>query len=240
MAARVEDVHESLAQARHGATIPRRVLLSVSDVQLAAQVLNVERRITAGDVAVGESAVQRGPLELTVDDVDLAVVEVGSVQEMRGADVARGEASVDRAVDRLEADFRESGKLSKGGLYRITDRRVPAGDRPGLRREDEHGRPGVRAVRHREVGRVAGAHDRLVDVEHLPGRLAARDVHLEGLEDRAAVDVAEVQLAQAPSARRHPKRTSVRRRGNAPGVDEGRVEIERDPDLVGNQIDLLK
>src|SRR5262245_34204004 len=116
MAARVEDIHESLAQARHGAAIPRRVLLGVSDVQLAAQILNVERRIAAGDVAVGESAVQRGPLELTVDDVDLAVVEVGGVQEMRRADVARGEAGVDSAVGRLEADFRESGKLPEGGL----------------------------------------------------------------------------------------------------------------------------
>src|SRR5262249_51481168 len=80
---------------------------------------------------------------------------------------AHGEAPVARPGGRLEADLGGPGKLPEGGLDGCPDPRVPAGDRPGLRREEEHRRPGVGAVAHREVGRVAGPHDRLVDVEHL-------------------------------------------------------------------------
>src|SRR5262249_34293806 len=153
--------------------------------QPAAQVLDVERGEPGGEVVVGERAEPVGAeghlVELAVEHVDLAVVEVGGVQEVRGADVADGQAGVDGPGGRLEADLRDPGQHPEGSLYGCTDPRVPAGDRPGQGREDEHGRPGLRAVGHGEVGRVAGPHDGLVDVEHLAGRPAARDHHLEGL-----------------------------------------------------------
>src|SRR5262249_44114287 len=152
---------------------------------------------------------QRDLVELAVDHVDLAVVEVGGVQVVRGTDVAGGETGVDSPVGRLEADLGLPGDraVPEGDL--LPDLRVPAGDGPGLGGEKEHGRAGIGAVGHREVGRVAGAHDGLVDVEHLAGRRPAWDVHLERLLDRAAVDVSYVQLAQACPGGRHPERPGV-------------------------------
>src|SRR5262249_43550632 len=130
-AAGVEDIHEPLARAGHGAAVPGGVLPGVRDVQLATQVLDVERGEPLRQVGVGEGAGQGGLVELAVDDVDLAVVEVGGVQEVRGADVAGREAGVDGPVGRLEADLRGAGQRSEGGLDVCPDPRVPAGDRPG-------------------------------------------------------------------------------------------------------------
>src|SRR5262249_31395437 len=146
VAAGVVDVHEPLAHAGYRAAVPRGVLLGVGDVQLAAQVLDVERGEPRGEVAVGERAepvdAEGDLVELAVEDVDLAVVEVGGVQEVRRADVGRGQAGVDGPVGRLEADLGDPGQHPEGSLYGRPDPRVPAGDPPGLRREEEHRRPG--------------------------------------------------------------------------------------------------
>src|SRR5262245_61697876 len=56
MAARVENVHEPQTLAGHRAAVPCGVLLRVGDVQLAAEVLNVEWRKSGGDIAVAEVA----------------------------------------------------------------------------------------------------------------------------------------------------------------------------------------
>src|SRR5262249_24519575 len=138
VAAGVEDVHESLALAGHRTAIPGRVLLGVGDVQVAAQILNVERRKPIREVWVDERPGLLRLVELAVDHVDLAVMEVGGVQEVRRADVSGGEARVDSPVCRLEAIFRGPGKHPEGSLDGCSDTRVPAGDRPGLRGEDKH------------------------------------------------------------------------------------------------------
>ena len=75
-----------------------RVLLGVGDVQLPADVLDVERRVAVRQVPVTEAAREMDAVELPVHHHDLVVVEVRRVEQLaRAVHEPEGEALEDRA-----------------------------------------------------------------------------------------------------------------------------------------------
>src|SRR5438093_372472 len=72
----VEDVDEAVPMAGD-VVVSVGVLVRVSDVDLAVEVLNAEGRIAGGDLGIVERAGERGGLEAGVEYVHAIVVEVG-------------------------------------------------------------------------------------------------------------------------------------------------------------------
>src|SRR5262249_20166495 len=129
--ARVEDIDEPVARPLD-VVLPVGVLLGVGDVELAAQILDVERGEAGRDGRVGEGAGEAGRGEGLVEDGDPATVGIGGVQEVRRAALTNGETLVDGAGSSY-------GGLGRSRGRRGRDRRVPAGDLARLCSEDEPG-----------------------------------------------------------------------------------------------------
>ena len=77
-----------------------RLLDGVGHVELVAQVLDVERRVALGDLAVEERAGPVDLVELGVEDVDRGGVEVRRVEPVAARAGREGQALVDRVLDR--------------------------------------------------------------------------------------------------------------------------------------------
>ena len=99
LAVGVEDVHVAVAGAGH-VIVLCGVLQGIGDVELAADVLDVERCEPGRQIGIGEGAGQGHGNEIGVEDIHPARAEVGRVQVVLPAAAAQGQALVDRPQGR--------------------------------------------------------------------------------------------------------------------------------------------
>src|SRR5947209_4757711 len=91
IASEVKNIHEAVARAREVSFVGR-VLLGVSDIELAGEVLDVEGGIAGqvmGGIRVGKSAGEGRGRKVLVKDVYGAGGEIGGVKEIARAIVAQ-------------------------------------------------------------------------------------------------------------------------------------------------------
>ena len=187
------------------------VCLRVRDEDVAAEVLDPERRIPLRQLRIAERARLLHELPVAADDVDAAVVEVGRVEPVACGREALVDGAPLRAVE------------ARHGRARA---RRPALDRAGLGGEDELRGHHRRAVRDQEL-RAA--------VEDRAGR-RARDLDDERpvrrRRERRPGCVVERRGVGAVVGDPPGRRRTLR---HAPGVDEVRIGDRRDARLIRDE-----
>src|SRR5581483_1666001 len=104
------------------------ILLGIGHVQLAACVVNVERRKARGKGGVLKASRHRGGLKTAVEHVYRSCVKVGCVEQGPGGVRSRRESFIDGAARRI-VDFQRTRRAAIPGRYSAV-----------LRGEDEAGR----------------------------------------------------------------------------------------------------
>src|SRR5207237_3258077 len=100
----VKDTNVTVAGAGHIIFLSR-ILQSVSDVELASQVLYVEGRVACGKRRVCKSTGQCGGSEILIEHVNLSRMKIGRIEKVRRAVIANRQTFIDSIGRR---DFRDS------------------------------------------------------------------------------------------------------------------------------------
>jgi hypothetical protein len=251
-----EDSDETEAGAGDG-IVPGSILLSVSDEQAAADVLDIEGREAGGNSLVVEGGfVERYALKIRVVDLDLGAAEIGDVEEFLALDFTGSHSLVDRAVRRalIRVVYFQNGvwrrRLAAGDkVYG----RIPAGDGAVFGGKDEDGRfTGGLALIEEEINSAAVVYD-AGGSRRRPssGETWRRDNYeVAGAavgfdEDVLRVSVAVVQSGRTGIVIGDPPRTANRSTwlhsrgaGESPGILQVGVGLGGHPGSVGDEIRL--
>ena len=178
----IEDINETMALACD-VILFISVLLRISDIELAFQVLNIEGRKSGGDVRVREGTSETGWGKGLVEHVNRASMEIGGVEKVAGGIAADGQSLVDRAGGRVihgenSSRGKERPTREKTQTRRRGDTRIPARDRAIFSGKNEEAGAGAAAAGNDEVGR--GRSEKIVKDLASGGAACRRDGDYEG------------------------------------------------------------
>ncbi len=196
----IEDVHKAMSPAYF------TVLSCIEDVELAADILNVEWGIPLWNAGVMKTACQCGRGKVLIIYIDGACTEIGSVEQGTGAVTANSQSGVDRSRLRVIDHDNSMGAVNC---------RAPTGDGAGesIKEEQTWTRHSVRG--NRECAR------RVKDIEDGPrwqGDWTAR-TGWNGDDERYGLSLTIVECGHAGTVIRHPERAGGAQR-DAPGIDQ--------------------
>ena len=244
-----EDIDETEAVATDG-IVASCILLSVSDEEAAADVLDIEGREANGDAIVIEGFfAEIYPLEIGVVDFDAAGAEVGDVKEPFAIDFAGSHSLVDCTVRRalIRVVYFQNGvwrrRLTAGNKVYGG---IPAGDGAVFGGKDKDGRfAGGRAFIEEEISRAAieynaggsgwragSGESRGRDNDEVAGAAVGFD------EDVDRVSVAVVQSGGTGIVISNPPRAASRGAGESPGIFQVGVGVGGHAGYVGDEIRL--